>query len=223
MDLEAERKKIQSKSTPKLSTRSNVTLADRIKVLDWYHKNGKNQTKTARHFENSFSGTVIKQPLVSSWVKDEVTLQEKYKSGVGLHIKRNNETEHPQVTEALQTWVQQADMAGVPLSGDVIRQKWRCFAILFKVPKSEWLQLSEGWLTSFKTRNGLKHKRKHGEAASASPKAVIAERQIVREITDCYHPRDIYNMDETGLFYGSVHCTYSIISQLIALNLNNTY
>lgn len=116
----AEKTDAPAKSKCKSSTRSNLNLAERIKVLDWHHKNGKNPSKTAKHFETSFPGTVTKQPLVSSWVKDEAILQEKYKSGVGLNIKRNNETEHPQVTKALQTWVQQADMAGVPLSGDVI-------------------------------------------------------------------------------------------------------
>lgn len=109
-----------NRKSSKSSTRRNLDLAERIKVLDWHHKNGKNPSKTTKHFETSFPGTVTKQPLVSSWVKDEAILQEKYKSGVGLNIKRNNETEHPQVTKALQTWVQQADMAGVPLSGDVI-------------------------------------------------------------------------------------------------------
>lgn len=206
-DASAESKGNPSQSEPKAkqaksSSRSNVTLAQRISVLDWYNKNGKNQTKTAKHFENTFPGIVIKQPLVSSWVKDEDKLRAAYNSGVGLNIKRTNQTEHPQINEALQTWVQQADMAGVTLTGDVIRQKWRQFADLFKVPESEWLMLSEGWLTSFKTRNGLKNRRKHGEAASASKDAAIAERKRIREITDLYHPRDIYNMDETGLFYG---------------------
>lgn len=154
-------------------------MAQKIEVLDWYHKNGKNQTRTAKKNENTFSGIVIKQPLVSSWIKDEENLRESFRSGVGLHIKRKNEVEHPQINEALQTWVQQAAMEGVTLTGEVIRQKWRYFAGLFKVPESEWLQLSEGWLTSFKTRNSLKNVRRHGEAGSASPDAVASERRCV--------------------------------------------
>lgn len=102
----------------------------------------------------------------------------------------------------LKTWVQQEDMDGVTLSGNVIQQKWRQFADLFKVPQSKWLQLSKGWPNSFKIQNSSKSRQKLGQAASASNKAVISERKRVQEITDLYQPCDIYNMDQTGLFYG---------------------
>lgn len=48
-----------------------ATLAQRIEVLNWYHKNGKNQCDTARHFAPLYPNVPIKQPLVCSWVKDE--------------------------------------------------------------------------------------------------------------------------------------------------------
>jgi hypothetical protein len=32
----------------------------KIKVLDWYYKNDKNQSKTAKKFENKFPGLTIK-------------------------------------------------------------------------------------------------------------------------------------------------------------------
>jgi Helix-turn-helix domain (DUF4817) len=47
------------------------TLAQQIEVLDWYHKDGRNQSATARHFAPLYPNLQMKQPLVSSWVKDE--------------------------------------------------------------------------------------------------------------------------------------------------------
>lgn len=132
-------------------------------------------------------------------------MRAEYAAGNDLHAKRKATTEHPQVTRALETWVMQAEHLGMILTGDVIRTMWKRFADLFKVPDEDRLNLSEGWLTSFKRRTGLRAIKRHGEAASASPETVAAERVRLRAITDLYLPIDIYNMDETGLFYGSVH------------------
>jgi len=46
-------------------------LAQRIEILDWYHTNGENQSKMARHFDAVYPNLRAKQPLVSAWVKEE--------------------------------------------------------------------------------------------------------------------------------------------------------
>ena len=45
---------------------------------------------------------------------------------------------------------------GITLTGDVIWQKWGDFADCVGIPEDERLQLSDGWLASFKAWNGLK-------------------------------------------------------------------
>lgn len=136
-------------------------------------------------------------------------MREEFRAGGGLHSKRKVATEHPQVNRALETWVAQAEHLGLILTGDVIRAMWKRFANLFKVPDEDRLRLSEGWLTSFKNRTGLRSIKRHGEAGAASPDTVYAERTQIRTITDLYLPVDIYNMDETGLFYGYVESIHN--------------
>ena len=46
--------------------KENVTLKQWIKILDWYNMNGRNQTKTAKHFHTIYPHLKIKQPLVSA-------------------------------------------------------------------------------------------------------------------------------------------------------------
>ncbi|KAA1080729.1 hypothetical protein PGT21_018413 [Puccinia graminis f. sp. tritici] len=70
--------------------------------------------------------------------------------------RRQQKTKHVQVTEALEKWCQQAVSDNIDLNGDVIREKWREFARFYQIPPASWLKLSEGWLSSFKERNGLK-------------------------------------------------------------------
>ena len=103
-------------------------------------------------------------------------------------------------------WVTKASWDGILLTGEVLHQKWSAFADLVGIPKEDRLTLSNGWLDHFKTRNGLKNMKRHGEAASISLAAVDAERKHIQQLIDKYgyELRDIFNMDETGLFYGYV-------------------
>ena len=39
---------------PMFTRKENATLAQRIEILDGYHANGKNQSQTAKHFDQIF-------------------------------------------------------------------------------------------------------------------------------------------------------------------------
>ena len=77
-----------------------------------------------------------------------------------------------------------------------------CRYHLVGVPMDERLVLSEGWLEALKRRCGLKGFKRHGEAGSASPEDVESERKHICELVakHGYRLKDIFNMDETGLF-----------------------
>lgn len=106
----------------------------------------------------------------------------------------------------LDLWVLKAMGDNILITGEVLHQKWKKFADLAGVLEDEHLNLSQGWLACFKTRNGLKQFKCHSEAGSADPEKVERERQCVQELIKKYgyELRDIFNMDETGLFYGHV-------------------
>ena len=100
-------------------------------------------------------------------------------------------------------WVSKAMGDGIPLTGEILHQKWNSFADMASIPEDERLKLSNGWLGRFKVRYGLREMRRHGEAASADADTVNAERKRIQELIKKhgYQLHDIYNMDETGLFY----------------------
>ena len=64
--------------TPVFTKKENATLAQHIKILDWYHANGKNQTKMAKHFDPIYPNLRIKQLLVSILVHEETKWQEEW-------------------------------------------------------------------------------------------------------------------------------------------------
>ncbi len=209
----APQKKLNEQTTvmaPVFTKKENSTLAQRIEILDWYHKNRKNQTATAQHFSPLYPNLKLKQPLISSWVKEEPKFRkqwEKTNHQSDRKTKRVRQTEHPEISEMMYLWVSKAMGDGILLTGEVLRQKWNAFADLAGIPKDDRLKLSNGWLARFKDRNGLREMKRHGEAASANAMTAETERKRVQALIKeaKYELRDIYNMDETGLFYGYAH------------------
>lgn len=64
-------------------------------------------------------------------------------------------------------------------------------------------ELSRGWVQRFMAREGLRVRSMNGEAGSVQIDESNIQVQLknIREILKDYELKDIYNMDETGLFY----------------------
>lgn len=200
------RPKAKDSKPPVFTKKENATLAQCIEILNWFHTNGKNQSKTARHFDSVYPNLKLKQPIISDWIKHELKWRTQWEAEQATenNAKRVQQTQHPEVTEMLDLWVSQAMRSGILLTGEVIRQKWTAFADLAGIPEEDRLKLSDSWLGKFKIRNGLREFKRHGDAASSDAKTIEEERKRVQELIKKYgyKLRDIFNMDETGLFYG---------------------
>ena len=60
---------------------------------------------------------------------------------------------------------------------------------------------SSGWIDNFKKRHNIKQYTMHGEAASAPIQDLSSMRENLRQTLRDYDPKDIFNCDETGLFW----------------------
>ena len=63
------------------------------------------------------------------------------------------------------------------------------------------LILSNGWLSRWKGRHGVFGVRLHGEAGDADQQGVARAQKELPGIIEKYQPEDVFNIDETGLFY----------------------
>ena len=63
---------------------------------------------------------------------------------------------------------------------------------------------SIGWLEGFKSRNNIHKRKQHGEAASVNMEGAEDRMLELRAIVAPYPPNDVYNMDETGLFWKAI-------------------
>jgi len=112
----------------------------------------------------------------------------------------------------LQLWVSRALQNHIVLTRDLLHEKWQQFVDLAKVSEDKWLTLSNGWLTAFKKQCRLREFRCHGEAGSANKETIEGERACLQELIESYGygPQDIFNMDETGLFFAYVFKSRSV-------------
>jgi hypothetical protein len=65
----------------------------------------------------------------------------------------------------------------------------------------EKFKASNGWLDNFKKRHNLKQYNIHGEVSSAPIQDLDSIREKLRQTLRDYDPKDIFNCDETGLFW----------------------
>ena len=69
--------------------------------------------------------------------------------------------------------------------------------MLAQSPEPKW---SIGWLKGFKSRNGIRKRKQYGEAASVNMEGAEDRMIEFRAIVVSFPSKDVYNMDETGLF-----------------------
>jgi hypothetical protein len=88
----------------------------------------------------------------------------------------------------------------VNMLGDLTKEKAAYF-LTELYPGHGAFEFSNGWLESFKNRRGIQFYRRFGESGSANMAVIEESLPQIRLTLDQYERRDIYNMDETRLFY----------------------
>ena len=95
-------------------------------------------------------------------------------------------------------WFQDVLAKGAVISDEMLIEKGKKFGEDLDIQDFNY---SQGWLQRFKKRHTISFHKSHGEADSANPVIVAEGRLQLKEDLKDYDPNDIYNMDETGLFY----------------------
>ncbi|GFW75582.1 retrovirus-related Pol polyprotein from transposon RE1 [Trichonephila clavipes] len=84
----------------------------------------------------------------------------------------------------------------IPMGGSLLKEKAKAFAKELGIEFSA----SEGWLTNFKKRNGIVFKKMCVESLSVDINVCSKWQNSLSYLIKEYEPRNIFNMDETGLF-----------------------
>ena len=90
----------------------------------------------------------------------------------------------------------------VPITGDAIKAAAQRFWLQISAYQGQEIpRFSTGWLDGFKRRHNIKQYKQHGEAGDVDLKVAAIAMVSIKAITDKYSLHDIFNMDETGLYW----------------------
>ena len=154
-------------------------------------KSGAKKADVARKFS-------VSRQTLATWLKAADSIREAFYSGGNLR-KRARLCANPDIEETLLLWIKKGRSANIPLSGPIIKEKAEELAS--SLGKSDF-RCSDGWLTRFKKRHSITFRALVGEAASVDGGVVASwQKDTLPMILSRYKPEDVYNMDETGLFY----------------------
>jgi len=168
-------------------------------------------------FQRSKSTPKLSQKQLAEWAKVQFTLQKiPAQSSISdaiskakvlanldseIHAKKHRAVNFPLLEKALANWVLQCQSRNVKLKGDLIVEKAKKLLILSGVDEKDHPKFSNGWLEKFQKRNKFKSIKSYGESGSVNMDIVETGRTKLKEITSKYERKNIFNMDETGLFF----------------------
>lgn len=104
----------------------------------------------------------------------------------------------PEIDELVLEFFKQCRAANIPVSGPMLINK--ALEIGRKMEVKDCL-FSAGWLHKFKIRNGITCHMLSGESKSVPLETVEEWFKILPDKIAGYEPKNIFNCDETGLFY----------------------
>ncbi|GFT74674.1 uncharacterized protein TNCV_4809581 [Trichonephila clavipes] len=85
----------------------------------------------------------------------------------------------------------------IPMGGSLLKEKAKAFAKELGIEFSA----SEGLLTNFKKRNGIVFKKMCEESSSVDINVCSKWQNSLSDLIKEFEPRNIFNTDETGLFF----------------------
>nr|XP_053643175.1 tigger transposable element-derived protein 1-like [Cherax quadricarinatus]XP_053643176.1 tigger transposable element-derived protein 1-like [Cherax quadricarinatus]XP_053643177.1 tigger transposable element-derived protein 1-like [Cherax quadricarinatus]XP_053643178.1 tigger transposable element-derived protein 1-like [Cherax quadricarinatus] len=149
------------------------------------------------------------QSTISTIVANKTAIKEAVLAkGASLFSKQRSQVIED-VERLLLVWINEKQIAGDSISQGIICEKARKLHddLIRKKPATSGdvseFKASKGWFERFKNRSGIHSVMRHGEAASSDKKAA---EKYVKEFKDYIdseemQPEQVFNCDETGLFW----------------------
>jgi hypothetical protein len=177
--------------------RIDFSLKQKLEIID-ASKNEPNQTKLAKEMSKKW-GIDVKRTTVKSILSKRKEIEAAVDGGIPTKRKKLTSAQNLKVDEGVLMWLKQARQQNLPVGGDLLKEKAKNLAELLGVSN---FSASEGWLDRFKQRHSITFKSVQGEAGAVNLQPLLEwQQQVLKPLISQYSENDIFNMDETGLFW----------------------
>lgn len=159
------------------------------------------QKQLASWFEDKFRHSISQSTISES-------LSSRFDRVDSINLKRGNNgfskksvSYYPDLEAALFEWQQRLQTKHTTITGDMIKEAAaELWSQIPSLSSQEPPKFSSGWLDGFKRRHQLKEYKRHGEAGSANQNCEVEMENIRIEVKK-YDSDNVYNMDQTALFW----------------------
>lgn len=173
------------------SKRVYLDLEAKVKVIELVDR-GKSRRDVAKQYG-------VGRTQINNIMKRKAEFLEDYENNAPNERKiKYRKTGNEEINELCWTWFKDVVGRNIPISGPMIQQRALKFA---KDLDRNDFKACNGWLDSFIKRNNISFKVLSGESADVSDASVDDWKSKLPNLCAGYAPKDIFNMDETGLFY----------------------
>lgn len=178
-----------------MSHRKALTLEEKVTLIkDNQNGHGLSVRELATKYQISKSSVANILRRREEFVAD-------YSSNCNKGAKRKLKDESGQkIDEVVFEWFTQQRAKQIPISGPILQEKARQVAEVLG-HTSETFKASNGWLEKFRSRHAISFRTINGESASVDNSTIEEWTQRILTIVDGFSENDIFNADETGLFY----------------------
>ncbi|KAF7235282.1 Tigger transposable element-derived protein 1 [Varanus komodoensis] len=185
--------------------RKTITIKTKVEIIK---RSERGETPSvigkALGFSRSTVGTILKDKVrIMEHVKGSIpmgaTIITKQRSGLIIEMER-----------LLLIWLEDQNQRNIPVSLALVQEKARSLFNDLKTARvasegdcDEEFAASRGWFNRFKVRANLHNFKVQGEAVSADVSAATEYPKMLKKIIEegGYVPEQIFNVDETGLFW----------------------
>ena len=183
-------------TTPsKKRSRNPLTAVQKRDIVLYHQKHKCKQDDIAHHFS-----AVWKMEIKRRTVGDILANPDKWMQ-VGETepaYKRQKIAKHGDLEEILWLWFCEQRANNVIITDAILTTKAKKLGEEMSITGFCY---SAGWLQRFKKRHGIGMHVLSGESAGVDAQLITDGKQAAREVISKYEPRDVFNMDETGLFF----------------------
>lgn len=172
--------------------RKFLSLKEKIEIIDSTEKFKLSVRQAAEKFK-------VGKSQVGEILKKKKEIRKSFiESGNEQRKKKFSKTGSAALDQIVFNWFSKVRTKNIPVSGPILQEKALDVA---KELELDQFKASNGWLEKFCKRWNINLKTICGEAAAVDVKEVEQWKKKLSSIIEGYNPEDIFNADETGLFF----------------------
>ena len=173
--------------------RKVLTLAERVAVL--------NKIESGKFCRSVAEEIGVGKTQIQNIVKDKDNIRKRWEAGESAACRKYTKvrkTGYEELDKVVWEWFTRARAKNIPVSGRLIQERAMMYAAELGL---ESFAGSNGWLDKWQKRHCVRLAVLSGEAADVDLTVVSDWGERLKTICKGYPLRDIFNADETGLYY----------------------